>query len=132
MVKSSLELLPYISCTDVSRKMFDNGQSRRLVTFRLPYTPALLNFNSSDILGTLDVAVVSVKVNTMSPSLVATVGSPPIIPVEEEVSGLPSYTGQYRAKSIGHYSLAVLHLEGGGLNAKYYDNQWLLDNPVIE
>ena len=48
------------------------------------------------------------------------------------MSGLPSYTGQYRAGSTGNYSLAVLHLESGGLNAKYYDNQWLMDDPVIE
>ncbi len=103
MVKSSLELLPSISCADVSRKMFNNGQSRWLVTFRLPHTPALLNFNSLNISGTLDVAAVSVKVDAMSLSLVATVGSPPMIPVEEKVSGLPSYTGQYRAQQ--HWKL---------------------------
>jgi hypothetical protein len=45
---------------------------------------------------------------------------------------LPSYTGQFRAKSTGNYSLAVLHLEGGGLNAKYYGNQRLLDDPLIQ
>ncbi|KAL3774885.1 hypothetical protein ACHAW5_007303 [Stephanodiscus triporus] len=132
LVKSSLESLPSITRVDVSREMFEHGQAQWLVTFRLPSKPAVLKVNSSNLSGTLIDAVVSVKVNAHSPSLVATVGSPPIILVEEKVSGLPSYTGQYRAESSGNYSLAVLHLEGGGLNAKYYDNQWLLDDPVIE
>ena len=36
------------------------------------------------------------------------------------------------ANAVGSYTLAVMQLENGGLNAKYYDNQWLLDEPVIE
>ncbi|KAL7532002.1 hypothetical protein ACHAXR_005653, partial [Thalassiosira sp. AJA248-18] len=132
MVKSSLESLPSIDRVDVSRDVFDHGQCRWLVTFRLPQEPALLNVDSSDISGTLDGALTSIVVDSLSPALVATSGSPPMTIVEEKVPGLPSYTGQYRAEAAGDYSLAVLQLEGGGLNAKYYDNQWLLDDPVIE
>ena len=132
LIKSSLESLSSITRVDVSREIFNYGQAKWLVTFRLPNTPALLIVNSTNISGTLDDAVVSIEVDSLSPSLVAAVGSPPMIIVEEKVPGLPSYTGHYRANSTGNYSLAVLHLEGGGLNAKYYDNQWLLDEPVIE
>ena len=132
LIKSSLESLPSITRVNVSREIFNYGQAKWLVTFRLPNTPALLIVNSTNISGTLDDAVVSIEVDSLSPSLIAAVGSPPMIIVKEKVPSLPSYTGHYRANSTGNYSLAVLHLEGGGLNAKYYDNQWLLDKPVIE
>ena len=59
-------------------------------------------------------ATVSVVVDSLSPALLATSGSPPIIFVEEKVPGLPSYTAQYRAENTGNYSLAVLQLEGAG------------------
>ena len=131
MVKSSLESLLSIDHVDVSREAFLHGQVQWLVTFRLPEKPVRLTVDSSDISGTLDSATVSVVVDSLSPALAATSGSPPMIVVEEKVPGLPSYTGQYRAETAGNYSLAILHLEGGGLNAKYYDNQWLLDDPVI-
>ena len=132
VVKSSIESLPSITRVDVSREVFDHGQARWLITFRVPNTPALLSIKSTNMSGTLDDFAISAKVNSLSSSLVAAVGSPPMIIVEEKVSGLPSYTGQYKANNTGNYSLAVLHLENGGLNAKYYDNQWLLDDPVIE
>lgn len=132
MVKSLLESLPSVDHVDVSREMFEHGQCRWLVTFRFPQTPALFDIDSSSMSGTLDSATVSVVVDSQSPALVATSGSPPLIVVEEKVPGLPSYTGQYRAETAGTYSLAVLKLEGGGVNAQYYDNQWLLDDPVIE
>ncbi|KAL9189871.1 hypothetical protein ACHAXT_009546 [Thalassiosira profunda] len=132
LVKSSLESLPSIDHVDVSQETYEHGQSRWLVTFRVPEKPALLTMDSSSLSGTLDSASVSVMVAAQSPSLIATSGSPPLIVVEEKVPGLPSYTGQYRAEVAGNYSLAVLQLEAGGLNANYYDNQWLLENPVIE
>ena len=132
MVKSALESLPSVDRVDVSRESSEHGQCRWLVTFRLPQEPAILTIGSSGISETLDSAAVAIDVDALSPALVATSGSPPMIVVEEKVPGLPSYTGQYRAEAAGNYSLAVIQLEGGGLNAKYYDNQWLLEDPVIE
>jgi len=133
MIKSSLESLPSIDHVDVSQEMFEHGQAQWLVTFRLPSTPVQLVVNkSNNMSGTLDDFTISTLVSSVSPSLVAQSGSAPMIVVEEQVAGLPSYTGQYRAEAAGEYSLAVLQLDGGGLNAKYYDNQWMLEDPVIE
>ena len=131
-IKSSLESLLAIDRVDVNREAFDHGQCHWTVTFRAPQKPALLKIDTTLLSGTLDEASVSINVDSKSPSLLANSGSPPIINVEELVPGLPSYTGQYKADSAGNYTLAVMQLESGGLNAKYYDNQWLLDEPSID
>jgi len=65
-------------------------------------------------------------------SLFAESGASPSVVVEEKVDGFLSYTGTYSADLAGAYSLAVLQLECCGLSGKYYDNQWLMDLPVIE
>lgn len=132
IVKTSLESLSSIDHVDVSCEMFENGQSRWLVTFRVPREPVLLGIDSSRVTGSIGYASVSVEKNSQSSSLVAKVGSSPTIIVEEKVPGFPSYTGQYRAAAAGNYSLAVLQLESGGLNAQYFDNQWFMEEPVIE
>jgi hypothetical protein len=116
MAKSSIELLPSITCVSVSRKMLEHGQARWLVKFRVPNTPALLSINRTNMSRTLGDFAISAKVDSLSPSLVATVGLPPMIIVEEKVLGLPSYTGQYKASNTGNYSLAVLHLENNKKN----------------
>ena len=110
MVKSSIELLHSITCVGVSREMLEHGQARWLITFRVPNTPALLSINSTNMSGTLGDFAISAKVDSLSPSLVAAVGSPPMIIVEEKVSGLPSYTGQYKARNTGNYSLNTLRM----------------------
>ena len=56
----------------------------------------------------------------------------PVWQVSEKVAGLPSYTGMYVPDEVGSYALAVRQLQRGGLHADYFDNQWLLDSPVIE
>ena len=132
IVKSSLESLYSIDHVDVSREMFELGQCRWLVTFRVPHEPLLLGIDSSRITGSVDSVSVTVEKDAQSPSLLAKVGSYPSIIVEEKVPGLPSFTGQYRASIAGNYSLAVLQLESGGLNAQYFDNQWFMEEPVIE
>ena len=132
MVKSALESLPSIDRVDVGHEMLEHGQSKWFVTFRVPVLPALLSVNSSNMSGTLDDFTTSVAIPGVSPSLTASSGSSPMIVVEEKVSGRPSYTGKYQAEAAGEYSLAVLQLESGGLNALYYDNQWLLEDPVVE
>ena len=38
----------------------------------------------------------------------------------------------YRPGSVGSYDLAVRQLTKGGLDAQYFDNQWLLGEPAIE
>ena len=132
ILKSALEALPSIDHVDVALEELANGQCSWLVTFRLPERPALLTMNTASISGTLAAATVAVSVDAQSPSLLASAGSPPSISVEEQVSGLPSYTAKYHADESGSYSLAVLQLESGGLSAKYYDNQWLLEEAVVE
>ena len=132
VIKSSLESLSGIDRVDVNMEVFDYGQCHWMVTFRTPQEPALLKLNTASLSGTLDEASVSIAVDSKSPSLLANSGSPPMVIVEESVPGLPSYTGQYKAQSAGDYTLAVMQLESGGLNAKYYDNQWLLDEPSID
>ena len=132
MIKSSLESLSGIDRVDVNMEVFDYGQCRWMVTFRTPQKPALLKVDTDLLSGTLDEASVSIVVDSKSPSLLANWGSPPMVVVEESVPGLPSYTGQYKAQSAGDYTLAVMQLESGGLNARYYDNQWLLDEPSID
>ena len=132
VIKSSLESLSGIDRVDVSRKVFDYGQSQWMVTFRTPQKPALLKIDAASLSGTLDEAAVVIIVDSKSPSLLANSGSPPMVIVEETVPGLPGYTGQYTAQSAGNYTLAVMQLESGGLNARYYDNQWLLDEPAID
>eukprot|EP00970_Alexandrium_tamarense_P002964 scaffold427_cov103-Alexandrium_tamarense.AAC.19 len=132
IIKTSLESLSSIDRVDVSQEMYDYGQSKWLITFRSPSKPALLQVDSSSISGTLDDVNVDVVVDSKSPSLRAKFGSAPRIVIEEKVPGRPSYTGQYFANDVGTYALAVMQLESGGLNAKYYDNQWLLDDPIVE
>jgi len=132
MVKSALESLPSIDRVDVGHEMLEHGQSKWFVTFRVPVLPALVSVNSSNMSGTLDDFTTSVAIPGVSPSLTASSGSSPMIVVEEKVPGRPSYTGKYQAEAAGEYSLAVLQLESGGLNALYYDNQWLLEDPVVE
>ena len=132
LLKSSLEALPSINRVDVSQQISENGQSRWLVTFRSPYNPASLKIDSANISGSLESATVSVHVDSKHPSLLVKSGSDPLIAVEERVAGRPSYTGQYIANTAGTYTLAVMQLESGGLNANYYDNQWLLDEVAVE
>eukprot|EP00804_Cyclotella_cryptica_P021433 CCRYP_005783-RA/>CCRYP_005783-RA protein AED:0.00 eAED:0.00 QI:831/1/1/1/1/1/3/2372/6166 len=132
MVKSSLEALRSINHVDVSHEVSKHGQSRWLVTFRSPTNPAQLAIESTQISGTLENAAVAVLVASKNPSLTAKSGSAPLIVIEEKIAGRPSYTGRYFAKKSGSYTLAVMQLESGGLNARYYDNQWLLEEPVIE
>ena len=59
-------------------------------------------------------------------------GSAPLLIIDEKVAGLPSYTGRYFAKDTKHFCVAVMHIQSGGLDASYFDNQWLMDEPVIE
>ena len=132
LIKSSLEALPSIDRVDVSQQLSENGQSRWLVTFRSPSNPALLEIDSTNVSGSLESAIVSVQIGSKHPSILVNSGSDPLITVEEKVAGRPSYTGQYIANTAGTYTLAVMQLESGGLNAKYYDNQWLLDEAVVE
>ncbi len=132
MIKSSLESLRSIDHVDVTREMFEHGEFRWLVTFRVPHEPVVLGIDGSRITGSVDSISVFVEKDAQSPSLLAKVGSSPTIIVEEKVPGLPSYTGQYRALTAGDYSLAVLQLESGGLNAQYFDNQWFMEEPVIQ
>lgn len=65
-------------------------------------------------------------------SLISTSGSEPHLFVNEKIAGLPSYTGKYFAKETGRYCRFVFQLEAGGLEGRYYDNRWLLNEPVIE
>ena len=116
----------------MSQKISEHGQSQWLVTFRSPSNPALLKIDSKDVSDTLENAVVSIEIDSEHPSLLVQSGAEPDIVIEEKIAGRPSYTGQYIANAVGSYTLAVMQLENGGLNAKYYDNQWLLDEPVIE
>lgn len=140
-VKAALETLPSISLVDVDRVSKANGQFEWFVTFRSfapPHqhsaaaSPHKLQLVSDGISGTLDAATVSVVVEVNPQSLVSSTGAHPTVAVEEKVAGLPSYTARYRADQVGEYSLAVLQLRSGGLNARYYDNQWLLEDPVVE
>ena len=131
-VKAALEALPSMGLVNVDRIAMANGQYEWLVTFRLPHTPARLEIDGSGLSGTLEDASVSIVVNANPHSLVSSSGSEPKVVVEEKVAGLPSYTARYTADRVGAYSLAVVKLESGGLNARYHDNQWLLDEPVME
>ena len=142
-VKAALETLPSIGLVDVDRVSKANGQFEWFVTFRsfappLPhqYSPAppphKLQIVDDGLSGTLDAVAVSTVVDANPQSLVSSTGAYPTVVVEEKVAGLPSYTARYRAEQVGEYSLAVLQLQSGGLNARYYDNQWLLEEPVVE
>ena len=88
--------------------------------------------DSKEVSGPLENAVVSIVIVSEQPSLLVQSGAEPEIVIEEKIAGRPSYTGRYIANAVGSYTLAVMQLENGGLNAKYYDNQRLLDEPVIE
>ena len=52
--------------------------------------------------------------------------------MREKVQGLPQYTASYTPNATGPYALAVRQLTRGGLSADYFDNQWLLDEPVMQ
>ena len=137
-VKAALEALPSVGLVDVDRIAKANGQFEWLVSLRsfapqhpLP-GPLKLQIVEDGLSGTLDDATVTTVVEADPDSLVSLTGAHPTVVVEEKVAGLPSYTARYRAEQVGEYSLAVLQLESGGLNARYYDNQWLLEEPVVE
>jgi len=128
-VKIALEKLSSIARVDVNQDTFSYGQYHWRVTFRsntgslnpLTYTSSLTGSNA---------AITVTK--TVSGDAASLTGSTPLVIVEEKVAGLPSYSAAYSVESVGDYSLAVVQLQSGGLDAKYYDNQWLLDTPVIE
>ena len=134
VVKSALEALALIDYVDIDRVAKVNGQYEWSVTFRRPQTPDKLGINVIGLTGTLDTINTGLStVVTADPiSLVASSGGNPRVDVKEKVAGLPSYTARYFADKVGTYSLAILQLQNGGLSAKYYDNQWLLDDPVME
>lgn len=47
-------------------------------------------------------------------------------------SGRPSYTASYAPVGTGPYQVVVTQLLPGGLSATYWDNEWLLDAPVVQ
>lgn len=57
-------------------------------------------------------------------------GSTPFVRVAEKEAGLPAYTALYQPNATGPYTLAVRQLTRGGLDASYFDNQWLLGEPA--
>jgi hypothetical protein len=133
-VKAALEALPSIDLVDVDRIAKANGQFEWFVTFRssIPAPPHKLQIADNGLSGTLHAATVATVVEANPHSLVSSSGARPTVIVEEKVAGLPSYTARYRAEQVGEYSLAVIQLQSGGLNARYYDNQWLLEEPAME
>jgi len=129
-LEAALESLSSIGNVDVNRVVSTNGQYTWSVTFR------------SDI-GNVDMIVPTYSgltgsnakvtvVETVSGSSASLTGENPSVIVEEKVAGLPSYTANYYASSIGSYLLAVRQLTPGGLTGSYFDNQWLSGSPVIQ
>lgn len=131
-LKNAIENQLSIIRVDVEKVAFANGQSRWLVTFRQPDLPEKLLIDTSKVSGSIQHGRVFVSVEADDEALRSLSGVAPTITVKEKVAGRPSYTGTYSAALTGSYCLSVLHLENGGLNAKYYDNQWLLGDPVVE
>ena len=131
-MKVALEMLSSIQRVDVERQNLANGQNKWKVTFRVPVLPTVLALNSDHITGTLTLSTVKVVVDGSDNSLRSLSGRKPSIHVEEKVAGRPSYTGRYIARATGNYCLAVMQLEGGGLGANYFDNQWLSGEPSME
>jgi len=131
-LRYTLETLPAIYRVDVSRTAKSNSQFEWYVTFRYPECPISLVVNRSMLTRTVDDMSVSVEVPCDTESLYSTSGALPQVFVKEKVAGLPSYSASYMATKAGNYSLAVLQLQPGGLAAWYYDNQWFLEEPVIE
>jgi PA14 domain./Fibronectin type III domain./Filamin/ABP280 repeat. len=132
MLKEALEKLPSIKKVDVLRIDRVNGQCDWMITFHIPESPLLLVPNGTSITGSLDRFTASVVSPSKYPSLISPSGSTPNIVVEEKVPGLPSYTGWYHARYSGFYSLAVCHLQKGGLTGWYYNNQWFSGKPDVK
>ena len=131
-LKDALEMLPSIRRVDVSKFSSNNGQSRWIITFRDPNSTMDIVVDTSSLSGSLDFGGSSVIVEPRNNSLIALSGNSPSLTVEEKVPGRPSYTGHYFSKATGNFCLAIMQLQVGGLEGSYFDNQWLLDSPVIE
>lgn len=109
----------------------DNGQYRWRVTFfcvgHVDSLP-LLVANATGLTGS-DPSMHIVKLRNATSSLV---GNGARVHVHESVAGRPHFRGTYVGDAVGSYAVAVRHLEQGGLLAQYFDNQWLLEAPVLE
>jgi hypothetical protein len=129
-MKAALEALSTVGTVDVNRDTYNFGKYSWRVTFRsnLGDLPLLTASHAGTLTGSsASVSVAEAKAGS-SASLT---GDTPAVTVREKVAGLPSYTGRYTPTTTGSYTLAVRQLERGGLQASYYDNQWLLQSPVI-
>jgi len=133
-VKLSLESLEAVNLVDVVRIAADNGQFTWRITFRNPMEPELLKLDGGLLTGTVNRMIVQRVVPAKNPSLISSSSSNivPKVVVQEVTSGLPSYTGRINANKTGIYCTSVLQLRRGGLVAWYYDNQWMLDETVME
>ena len=102
-----------------------NGRFRWTVRFRSELGNLnLLGYDASALTGTVP-GIVVLEVADQQGDAAAQTGDNPVLYVEEENAGLPSYTGSFTPQVVGSYSLAVRQLETGGLSADYFDNQWL-------
>ena len=130
-MKAALEALPGIGIVDVDRQgPFSKGRYRWKITFRTEVgNLAKLVADYTKLTGTT--AMVAVVETDAGNAASLTSSNTPQLRVYEKVSGLPSYTGQYTPTTTGSYSLAVRHLQRGGLRTDYFDNQWLQGNPAM-
>jgi len=128
-VAAAVESLSTSGRVEVSRAgPFLNGQFAWTMTFRgvsgdLP----LIVADTTGMTGSsASISVTEVQAgNSMS-----LIGRAAAIRVEEEVGGLPTYTGHYTPRTTGLKYLAVRQLTRGGLLASYFDNQWLDGQPI--
>jgi len=128
-MKAALQSMPSIGTVDVNRDTRNFGQYDWRITFRsnLGNLPTI-SATSNVMTGSSAQVTVTEIISGDDASLT---GSTPRVEVREKTPGLPSYTGYYTPEATGSYTLAIRQLERGGLHGDYYDNQWLLQTPVI-
>ena len=100
-VKAALETLPSINHVDVKRETLANGQCRWTITFRIPQIPSTLQIKTHLISGSLLEANVFVSIPSNPSSLISKIGVDAKVNIEENIAGLPSYTGSYLSDSVG-------------------------------
>ncbi len=129
---TSLQSISTVGRVDVTRSdRLDTGNRFQWeITFRskLGDVPLLIA-DTSLLTGSYP----DIQIRTLqSGNMQSLTGNSPQLMTHQQTTGRPYYVNAYSPRQAGQYVVGVQQLRPGGLNALYYDNYWLQQDPLIQ
>eukprot|EP01032_Pedospumella_encystans_P016613 gene16613-18946_t len=126
---TALESIAGIGDLEISRDTIAESQYSWLITFRNGTTEIPLLTVSNEFMFGSNADVHVEMVSSLNPKSLT--GANPTLVVYEKEAGKPDYTAKYTVAAAGNYTTRITQLVGGGLTAKYYNNQLFSGDPVL-